>query len=320
MSATSFAWKYFEKCKVCVLWTIDQMCRRFNKRFAFVISAWQNSKWKPTKACKKHWIHTLSKTRQILAILEMAAYDGFPFNGMAKCAYQSSTEEWRVMVKFGRLVLPEQQLCYAHAVQLAVTDVLYRRWVAACVSHIESKDEEDGIGTESADEEEDIGYQPVRVREEMYSSMELVQKIARYFHKVTVSNDKRQECIRLLVKSCPWSWIAAPAGTIVQTGDQDTSQHRPPDSSSVMVSSPLAWNQWRCESPIVSGTLLSSKRMGFLCSWWRSWISTRLHWAGRWDTLQTRFTEITVSLFANAKYICIGLYQVGHLASAFNPS
>lgn len=98
----------------------------------------------------------------------------------------STTDGASVMVKFGRLVLPEQQLCYVHAVHLAVTDVLYRRrnqeepapTACATASQIESEDKDDGsdtteCDTDSADKEEDR-YQPVRVTEEMHSSMERV--------------------------------------------------------------------------------------------------------------------------------------------------
>lgn len=114
-----------------------------------------------------------------------------------------TTDGASVMVKFGRLVLSELQLCYAHAVYLAVTDVLYRRGddhreelVDVPERVIESEEEEDSdpeSDDDSAECVEDGDYQSVRVREEMYKS---VERVARYFHKSPVSNDKLRECIK----------------------------------------------------------------------------------------------------------------------------
>lgn len=103
------------------------------------------------------------------------------------------------MVKCGRLVLPAPTAC-------------------ATASQIESEDEDDGSDTtesdtDSANEEEDR-YRLVRVREERNaSSVEGVRKIARYFHKSTVSNDKLKECMKRdlgkelsLVLDCRTRW------------------------------------------------------------------------------------------------------------------
>uniref|UniRef100_A0AAV2J054 Gypsy retrotransposon integrase-like protein 1 n=1 Tax=Knipowitschia caucasica TaxID=637954 RepID=A0AAV2J054_KNICA len=63
-----------------------------------------------------------------------------------------TTDGASVMVKFGRLVLPELQLCYAHAVHLAVTDVLYRR-----VHREELADVPERVMETESEEEEDSG-------------------------------------------------------------------------------------------------------------------------------------------------------------------
>ena len=52
----------------------------------------------------------------------------------------STTGEALVLVKFGRLVLPKQQLCFLHAVYLAVTDVRYCCRETAYSRQIESED------------------------------------------------------------------------------------------------------------------------------------------------------------------------------------
>ncbi|XP_073715766.1 uncharacterized protein [Misgurnus anguillicaudatus] len=134
-----------------------------------------------------------------------------------------TTDGASVMVKFGRLVLPELQLCYAHAVHLAVTDVLYRRDhreelvdVPELPRAIESEEEEnsDAESYWDSDSAECGDYRSVRVREETYKSVvERVRKIARYFHKSPVSNDKLRECIKrdngkelVLILDCRTRW------------------------------------------------------------------------------------------------------------------
>lgn len=60
------------------------------------------------------------------------------------------------MGKFGRLVLPELQLCCAHAVHLAVTDVLYRRDVPdRDIETSEEEEDSDLESDESAEYDED---------------------------------------------------------------------------------------------------------------------------------------------------------------------
>uniref|UniRef100_A0AAV2MI82 Transposase n=1 Tax=Knipowitschia caucasica TaxID=637954 RepID=A0AAV2MI82_KNICA len=133
-----------------------------------------------------------------------------------------TTDGASVMVKFGRLVLPKLQLCYAHAVHLAVTDVLYRRVhreeladVPERVMETESEEEEDSGPESDEDSAEcvDGGYRSVRVREEMFMSVERVRKIARHYHKSPVSNDKLRECTKrdhgkelVLILDCRTRW------------------------------------------------------------------------------------------------------------------
>lgn len=148
-----------------------------------------------------------------------------------------TTDGASVMVKFGRLVLPELQLCYAHAVHLAVTDVLYRRGHREELADvpervIESEEEDDSDpepDEESAEYVEDGDYRSVRVREEMYNSVEQVRKIARYFHKSPVNNDKLRECIRrdngkelVLILDCRTRW-----NSLADMLDRYIALHRP---------------------------------------------------------------------------------------------
>ena len=53
------------------------------------------------------------------------------------------TDGASVMKKVGKIISTEQQLCYAHAVQLAVLDVLYKHHSAASASSLDETSEQD---------------------------------------------------------------------------------------------------------------------------------------------------------------------------------
>lgn len=115
----------------------------------------------------------------------------------------------------------------------------------------------------------------------MYSHMEQVRKISRYFH--TVSNDKLQECIRRepgkelsLVLDCRTRW-----NSLADILQQYILLHRPVTKTLVDINPRLNISDGQlnlikqltsCLKPVkmgvesfVSGTLLSSKQMEFLC-------------------------------------------------------
>ncbi|XP_030578053.1 zinc finger BED domain-containing protein 4-like [Archocentrus centrarchus] len=150
-----------------------------------------------------------------------------------------TTDGASVMVKFGRLVLPELQLCYAHAVHLAVTDVLYHR----ATSDGESKaSEEEEESSEDSDDELAVcedGYRSVR--EDMYRSVERVRKIARHFHKSPVSNDKLRECVKqdqgkelALILDCRTRW-----NSLADMLDRYIALHRPVTKTLVDINNAL---------------------------------------------------------------------------------
>lgn len=66
-----------------------------------------------------------------------------------------TTDGASVMVKLGKLINSEQQLCFAHGINLAVTDVLYKANSSVIVDkqNFEEEDDDDG----NLDEEEDLG-------------------------------------------------------------------------------------------------------------------------------------------------------------------
>ena len=111
------------------------------------------------------------------------------------------TDGASVMVKVGKLITAEQQLCYAHGIQLAVVDVLYKRkrktkGDAVAVAGDEScdnlgaeaeiaqkaEDDGDGVDDEDADEEESDGQLQVEENVDMVAELsdeyqEVVDKV-----------------------------------------------------------------------------------------------------------------------------------------------
>lgn len=81
------------------------------------------------------------------------------------------------MVKVGRLVPPELQLCYVHAVHLVVTDVLYHRDIPCRVIKMSDVEEDSDLKSDESAECDEDGYRSVKVREDMYKSVEQVGKI-----------------------------------------------------------------------------------------------------------------------------------------------
>lgn len=150
-----------------------------------------------------------------------------------------TTDGASVMVKFGRLVLPELQLCYAHAVHLAVTDVLYRHATTDRESE-ESEEDEDSADSDDEYESED-GYRSVRVRADMNRSVERVRKIARHFHKSPVSSDKLRECVKQdlgkelsLILDCRTRW-----NSLADMLDRYIALHRPVTKTLVDINNAL---------------------------------------------------------------------------------
>ncbi|GBP55688.1 hypothetical protein EVAR_18979_1 [Eumeta japonica] len=73
------------------------------------------------------------------------------------------------MKKVGRLIEPLLQLCYAHGVQLGITDVIYKKTVQ---SNPEEEFEDPELNTNrSAEEEEVLGDNPDNYDEKLVSSM-----------------------------------------------------------------------------------------------------------------------------------------------------
>jgi len=112
------------------------------------------------------------------------------------------TDGASVMSKVGRLISAEHQLCYAHGVQLAVLDVLYKRNVstvtaAAATSVADSRNE---VDDSDGEDEECEAEQGLEVSEENYdvlaelsdeyqSIVNKVRKVVKMFKRSPTKND-----------------------------------------------------------------------------------------------------------------------------------
>ena len=109
------------------------------------------------------------------------------------------TDGASVMVKVGKIIEAEQQLCYAHGVQLAVLDVLYRRQARTTPQpsdHDEADDHSDADGEDDA--QGDPGFQVIQDYEydilvemspEYHNVVNKVRKIVKLFKRSPTKND-----------------------------------------------------------------------------------------------------------------------------------
>ena len=114
------------------------------------------------------------------------------------------TDGASVTVKVGKLVDTEQQLCYAHAVQLAVLDVLYRRRevtpVVSAQLESDATECEDNSDGEAAEADEVVGDQRMEVVDDDYDVLvqmsteyhnvvQKVRKVVKLFKRLPARND-----------------------------------------------------------------------------------------------------------------------------------
>jgi hypothetical protein len=109
------------------------------------------------------------------------------------------TDGASVMTKVGKLITSEQQLCYAHGIQLAVIDVLYRKRVfpvtpaavAETVSNDESDDDDDGDvegGFEITCDRDEFNL-IAELSDEYATVVDKVRKVVKIFRRSPTKND-----------------------------------------------------------------------------------------------------------------------------------
>ena len=116
-----------------------------------------------------------------------------------------TTDGAPVMVKVGKLVEAEHQLCIVHGIQLAVIDVLYKKVKKVCsasdVTH-EEQDDDGGSDSEEDEEyeedEEDDGFEVIietaetefDLQDDIQPVVLKVRKVVNLFRRSPVQNDK----------------------------------------------------------------------------------------------------------------------------------
>ncbi|GBP55622.1 hypothetical protein EVAR_35857_1 [Eumeta japonica] len=107
-----------------------------------------------------------------------------------------TTDGASVMKKVGRLIEPLQQLCYAHGVQLGITDVIYKKTVQ---SNPEEEFEDPELNTNrSAEEEEVLGDNPDNY-DGLYFSLPIRQVDLGTEYQMIIS--KLRKCVKLFKNS-----------------------------------------------------------------------------------------------------------------------
>ena len=105
-----------------------------------------------------------------------------------------------VMVKFGNLAPFEQQLCFSHAIHLAVTDVIYKKEAAGSRMRDEEEEEEkeeevEVEEKEEEEEEEEEELSPLDLREDIGAVVKKVRCVVRYFRKSPKRNEVLQKYV-----------------------------------------------------------------------------------------------------------------------------
>ena len=105
------------------------------------------------------------------------------------------TDGASLMVKFGKGTCPEHVTCYAHAIPLAVCDVLYKKTqhkpsedFIRLVDHCESDTENDSIAESEDDSEEEETNKAVPLVCNLQDVMQKVRKIVKLFRQSPVKN------------------------------------------------------------------------------------------------------------------------------------
>ena len=115
-----------------------------------------------------------------------------------KVVVATITDGASLMVKFGRDTFPEHVICYAHAIHLAVCDVLYKKPqpqhkpsedFIRLVDHCESDTENDSIAEGEDDSDEEETDNAVPLASNLQNVVQKVRKIVTLFRRSPVKND-----------------------------------------------------------------------------------------------------------------------------------
>lgn len=110
-----------------------------------------------------------------------------------------TTDGASVMKKVGRLIEPLQQLCYAHGVQLGITDVIYKKNVESNAEEPEEEFEDTELNTNRSGEEEEVLDDNPDNYDGLYFSLPLRQVDLATEYQMIIS--KLRKCVKLFRNS-----------------------------------------------------------------------------------------------------------------------
>ena len=137
---------------------------------------------------------SLNATKTIKLVEERLQLFGLDLN---KDVVASVTDGASLMVKFGKDTCPEHVTCYAHAIHLAVCDVLYKKTqlqkpsenFICILSDCESDTENDSIAEGDDNSEEEEQNKAVPLASNLQDVVKKVRKIVKLFWRSPVKND-----------------------------------------------------------------------------------------------------------------------------------
>ena len=137
---------------------------------------------------------SLNATKAIKLVEERLQLFGLDLN---KDVVASVMDGVSLMVKFGKDTCPEHVTCYAHAIHLAVCDVLYKKTqlqkpsenFICLLSDCESDTENDSIAEGDGSSEEEEQNKAVPLASHLQDVVKKVRKIVKLFRRSPVKND-----------------------------------------------------------------------------------------------------------------------------------
>lgn len=124
-----------------------------------------------------------------------------------------TTDGASTMQKIGKLIVPKQQLCYAHGLHLAVVDVLYKNTPSVCTEEELSSSEDDDFLFESLEMGLRVKHNNITERFCIKPVIEKARKKVRMFRKSPTKNDILQSYVKQekgkelkLILDCTTRW------------------------------------------------------------------------------------------------------------------
>lgn len=188
--------EYFLKCKMDMIQEIVELKSK-GKKFSIVFDEW-------TSTSNKRFMNIIIHTNQKLFNIGLVRMkkSGTAVNCiqyledrlkefgvlLSEDVVSFTTDGASTMQKIGKLIVPKQQLCYAHGLHLAVVDVLYKSTPSFCTEEELSSSEDDDFSLESLEMGLRVKHNNITERFCIKPVIEKVRKTVRMFRKSPTIN------------------------------------------------------------------------------------------------------------------------------------